>query len=364
MSPPVPRLELVLSSGIAIGGLERLVYHLAKRLSPRRLEVSVRLVGARGSFAEWMLRVLPARVRWYERSAKGLTELGHAIARGRPGVVHASGLFARAISFAAAPLAPVVDTVANPDLEHGTIRRYAYRGIGRQARAYWADSEARKRAGVQRFGIPEDRVRVIYPGVDPIEVSMSSKQETLRRFELDPRAKLVSIVGNLRVLKGHDRVVNIARPVLQAHPDALFVLAGADLSDGEIPRILRQSSVADRVRWLGFVEDPLPLMAASRLVLQPSRSEGVPRVTLEAMSVGAAIVSTRVGGIPEVLSDGRTGVLVPGDSTDALTRATIELLDDADRRRALGEAARVEVANRFGLDRMVNEFEELYTSVV
>ncbi|MBI4820393.1 MAG: glycosyltransferase family 4 protein [Deltaproteobacteria bacterium] len=356
----VPRLELILSSGVAIGGLERLVYHLARRLDPTRLVASVRLVGARGTFAEWVLAELPDRAVWYDRSLVELARLRSDLRRELPSVVHASGLFARGLTLAAVPHAPAVDTVANPDLEHGTVRRYAYRGIGKLAAAYWADSRARADVGIERLGIPRDRIRVIYPGVDEVTIGAEAQRAFLERHGLRATDKIVAVVGNLRVLKGHDRLVEIAQEVTKRDPSVVFVLAGADLSRGEIPRLLEGSSARRNIRLTGFVDDPLPLMAASAVVLQPSRSEGVPRVTLEAMSVGAAILSTAVGGIPEVLTHEETGVLVPANSVGQLTRSLIELLEAPARRAELGARARERVRARFGLDRMVREFEELY----
>jgi glycosyltransferase involved in cell wall biosynthesis len=118
------------------------------------------------------------------------------------------------------------------------------------------------------------------------------------------------------------------------------------------------------VRFLGPRDDMPDLMAACDVVVLPSRAEALPTALMEAAAAGRPVVATRVGGVPEVVEDGRTGLLVPAGDPHALARALASVLADPVRAAALGDAARALARQRFGIDRQVERTIELWTRVV
>lgn len=171
---------------------------------------------------------------------------------------------------------------------------------------------------------------------------------------------LVVLVGALvESHKGQGILIEVARRVANTHPDIRFVLLG----EGRDEDALRARSAGlTNVEITGFVEDVGSWLAAADLVVLPSLHEGLGSVLLDAMDHGKAIVATRVGGIPELVSDGDNGLLVEPGSVDALERAILALHADRSRLLAMGERGRAR-AEAFTPARMVERYAALYERV-
>ena len=146
------------------------------------------------------------------------------------------------------------------------------------------------------------------------------------------------------------------------------MLVGADLEQGgAYERALRHRAdelgVTDRVVFAGYRDDAARVVAAADVLALPSWTEGLPLVVLEAMALGRPVVATTVGGTPELVSDGETGLLVPPRDVEALTAALKRVLDDGDLRRRLGEAGKRRVAERFSSEAMTRDVLAIYDEV-
>jgi glycosyltransferase involved in cell wall biosynthesis len=164
-------------------------------------------------------------------------------------------------------------------------------------------------------------------------------------------APVVMTVSVLREGKGIEVLLD-AVPMV---PEARFVIVG----DGPLREKLEARAV-DRVTWTGFRRDVPELLAASDLFVLPSLRDAYPTVLMEAMAAGLPVVSTRVGGIPEIVDDGRTGRLVPPGDAAALAKAISDLLGSPNEREALGQAARAEAERRFSTRAWVERLREIY----
>ena len=122
--------------------------------------------------------------------------------------------------------------------------------------------------------------------------------------------------------------------------------------------------LGDRFRLLGLRDDVPEVMAAADVLVVPSLNEGMGRVVLEAGGVGTPVVASNVGGIPEVLRDSITGVLVPPASAESIARILVTLARTPERLERMGEASRAHVIPAFGLERMVEQIEALYEEVL
>ena len=222
-----------------------------------------------------------------------------------------------------------------------------------------------------RLGVPASRITVVPCGVDvdhfrPVEPGSgrgAAPGRTPGRFRLLSLGRLVERKG-----------VDTAVLALTRLPDAEFVVAGgpprAGLdADPEVRRLralAREHGVADRVEFLGSVgHDDVPgVIAAADLVVATPWYEPFGIVPLEAAACGRPVVGSAVGGLVDTVQDGATGVLVPPRDPEALAAAVRALLDDPDRRRRMGVAARRRAVERYGWARVARDTEEVYAGLV
>jgi len=209
-----------------------------------------------------------------------------------------------------------------------------------------------------------DQYVAIFSGIDlePFERARAVRTATREALGVAPDDLLVGGAGRLEPIKGFTYFIQAAEMIGGALPQARFVLAGDGSMRGVLER--RAAGLGNRFRCLGFRADMADLMAALDIFVLPSNNEGMGRVLLECGAAGTPAVATNVGGVPEVLEDGATGILVPPRDPAALARAVIDLARDPIRRLRMGEAARTKVVPAFGLVRMVRLIEELYGTLI
>jgi glycosyltransferase involved in cell wall biosynthesis len=177
----------------------------------------------------------------------------------------------------------------------------------------------------------------------------------------------VAVLGRIADWKGQDVLIRALAEPLLAEIGARAVIAG-DAYPGEtapdIRGLARALGVQDRVEFLGFTRDPDKLLASVDAVAVPStRPDPLPGSAIEALAAGIPVVAANHGGLPEIVRDRATGILVrPGDPT-ALAKALRELADNPERRAQMGDAAAQDARERFGLERMLDEVEGVYASL-
>ena len=126
----------------------------------------------------------------------------------------------------------------------------------------------------------------------------------------------------------------------------------------------KRLGVDDSVSFLGKIEAVAPLLAGADLFLLPSQNESFGLSALEALASGVPVVASRVGGLPEVVDDGRTGVLCASGDVDGMARAAVEILADRGRWDAMSAAAAEDARRRFSLPAIVEQYERLYADAV
>ena len=176
----------------------------------------------------------------------------------------------------------------------------------------------------------------------------------------------VLYVGRIEAQKRIDVLVRAFALVASRHTSVRLRIAGSGSQLREVVALGASLGLDDRVEFLGRVEpsEVVALLDDATVVVMSSDFEGLPIALLEAARHGRAVVSTSVGGVPEVVVDGETGRLVAPDAPDALARAILELLDDPCTTEAYGRAARVKYATSFALDTCASAYERLYECVV
>lgn len=228
-----------------------------------------------------------------------------------------------------------------------------------QGQRFLAVSDALARHAVER-GYPAERTLTHYNGVD------------LTRFgPRDPRPGLILHVGRLVEKKGTDSLIAAFARVRSSMPGATLAIIGEGPKRAALERRAAQAGVGDAVQFLGH-QPPARVaewMSRAAVVAVPSRraadgdSEGLPNVALEAAAAGAPVVATRHGGLPEVVADGRTGLLVDEDDGSALAEALLALLRDPQRAAEMGAAGRERMRRDFDVAVQMERLETLYDDV-
>ena len=175
---------------------------------------------------------------------------------------------------------------------------------------------------------------------------------------------LVGIVARLVPIKAHEIFLRAAAALIPRVPGSRFVVGGDGERRAELETLARQLGLGDRVRFVGWRPDLPRVYVDCDVVVLASRNEGSPVSLIEAMAAARPVVATRVGGVPDIVEDGRHGLLVPPDDVDALARAIEDVVTAPDRGRKMGEAGRARVYPAFTADRLVADIDRLYTELL
>jgi glycosyltransferase involved in cell wall biosynthesis len=267
----------------------------------------------------------------------------------------------------------------------GTIALLAARRVG-GCRVVAARRSVPKERGVQRFladlvvhaadriivnaellrpnGRAGKRTEVIPSGVDTDRFRPSPDRAAAKAaFGIDAAALVIGTVGRLEPRKGTATLIAAVAALRDSGRDVTALIVGDGPLRAELAADAERRGVAAAVRLLGDRADVRDVLAALDAFVLPSRTEGMSNALLEAMAMALPVVATAVGGTPEVVADGRSGLLVPADDPAAMADAVARVLDDAGLASTLGSAARRVVEDRYGARNMVRRLEAVYTAV-
>lgn len=270
-------------------------------------------------------------------------------------LVASQGVVANAYARAAARLAgrPHLATV-HSDLRHdygSPARRLLFGAAERLLRSvtvrFLVPSEYLRRR-LAEAGVSADRVSVVYHGVRPLA-------------SLQPRARsgrlVVGSVGRLHRTKGFDDLI---RAAAELGEDVELVIHGEGEERPHLQALVKELGLEGRVRLPGFASDLEQALGEMDVYVQPSRAEGFGLGAVEAMTAGLPVVVSAAGSLPELIDDGRTGLVVRAPGPASLAALLRELLGDEGLRRAMGRRASREAHARFGLDRWIEQTMEVY----
>ena len=211
---------------------------------------------------------------------------------------------------------------------------------------------------LEPFGLPESITTIIPNGMTLDFLANHSAASIIP--EIDPNIPMVGAIGRLALEKGFDILVEAAALVVKQQPEALFVLAGEGAEHAALQQQIKARGMEGKFILAGLLKEVAPLLMRSRLVVVPSRQEGQGIVALEAMAAGRPVVAACVGGLPETVDDGVTGLLVPPEDSRKLADAILQLLGNQLLCLTMGEAGRQKVNRLFTLDQMISRTISVY----
>ena len=227
----------------------------------------------------------------------------------------------------------------------------------RRSDAIICNSSEMARFATDYYRAPSERVSVVYNGVDA-ERFMACR---------NPRRSggpVVGTVGRIERQKNLDVFLEAAECFRRSQPGARFEIVGEGSDRPRLERRVGELGLSDAVSFKGTTDDVPGFFSRLDQFWLTSDWEGTPNVVLEAMAAGVPVVATRVGGTPEVVEQGRTGVLVPASDAAAVCSAALALAADPARASRMGDDARIAVIERFSLQRMAERTATVYWSVL
>jgi glycosyltransferase involved in cell wall biosynthesis len=204
-------------------------------------------------------------------------------------------------------------------------------------------------------GMRADIIEVVYNGIDPDRYRLTlTRQQAREQLGLDEAATVFAVLAHLTGKKGHAVFLDAAARIASRAGNHLYLFAGEGPERAHLERQAERLGLAERVVFAGFHADVLPLYAAADIVVLPSIAmEGLGRVLMEAGLLGLPAIGTDLGGAPEVVASGETGLIVPPGDVAALADAMLRLGEDAALREAMGNAARDRISRLFTIPAMV-----------
>lgn len=213
-------------------------------------------------------------------------------------------------------------------------------------------------------GVAEDRLTYIPNAIEPEEYSRALAPEAARRaLGVAADRFVIGTVGRLSVEKGVSRSVYCLAQVRKAFPNVELHLVGDGPERAKIEGLARELGVAEAVRFWGWQARVKPFYEVMDLLLLPSHTEGLPNVVLEAMAMGVPVAATDVGGVAELLEEGRCGVVLARDQT-TWSKQLVPLLSQPQRRAALSRRARRRVEERYTFRRRMERVMAVYERVL
>lgn len=207
-------------------------------------------------------------------------------------------------------------------------------------------------------------VRTVIHGVsiDTMQSYVAIARMTAARYRLSERPRIVT-VANFRPEKRHDRVLTVAERVLSEEPSAHFYLIGGGPLQSSVQEEIGRRGLSRNVHVLGVVAEAAKIVATADLFLLASDYEGLPVAVMEAAACGIPVVAPDVGGLPEVVSHGVSGILTAPHSEEALATSILTLLSDTSKRFSMGKAAQV-LAQQFDITEAARAVEEVFTDAI
>jgi glycosyltransferase involved in cell wall biosynthesis len=372
--PDKPRVLLLVTLS-EIGGAQQVTYSLARHLSDE-YEITV-ACAPNGALVERLRRdgihvvEIPDLVRnvrpW--RDLRAFFSLRRWLRRERFDLVHThstkAGLLGRlAARYAGVP--GVLFTAHGWAFTEGRaywvrrllarVERYAAR---RTSKIICVSEHDRELALRFRVADPQQLV-VIHNGIDPGPFREADGKAVRAEWGIDRDEPLITFVGRLAAQKDP---LTLLEAVRRLSGGRVLLVGGGPLRS-RVRAFLRQHGLEDRVVLTGEQTNIPEILAASDIFVLPSRWEGLPLTVIEAMLAGLPVVAGRVGGVPELVEEGVTGLLVPPGDPTRLAEALQRLLDGADLRHRMGDAARRRALRRFTLESMLRKYRDVYAEVL
>ena len=216
-------------------------------------------------------------------------------------------------------------------------------------------------------GIPRKKIEVLHNSAAVVDSIFRDEADAIKqRFALDKGSKVLIAIGRLSYEKGHADLLKALDELRRSRPHLRWkcLIVGSGPEQANLEAMVRQQGLDSGVTFAGQQADVLPILQASDLMILPSHSEGSPHVVLEAMAAGVPIVATNVGGVPEILTDGKTAILVPPRDPEAMASGIARVLESPETAASLAANAKQVLQERFSHEAYRTGILNIYREVL
>lgn len=390
VASPEPIKVLRVIARLNVGGPALHVAYLTAGLADRGYETTL-VAGTLARGEESMASVSEARGVRIEtlpalhreigplRDVQAILRLARLIKQERPTILHTHTAKAGAVGRIAALLAGSARPPIVVHTFHGHVLRGYFnplttlgfrtleRWLARVTTALVAVSPEVRDDLVKLRVAPASKFTVVRLGIELDERTGSDEDvraETRRQLGVAQDAFVVGWVGRMTAVKRTDDVVRALRGLVDRGVDAYLVLVGDGPDRDQLERYAHELGIVKRCLFVGYQQDVARFYSAIDALLLPSVNEGTPVSVIEALAAQRPAVATRVGGTPDVIRDGVDGFLVEVGDADALSERLAELANDPERRARMGADGRERVLGRYAVERLVDDIDRLYRSLL
>jgi L-malate glycosyltransferase len=363
----------------AVGGTERQFVYITKQLDRSMFDLRVGCLARKGEFLQ-DIEAMDVPISEYKINSlynytalRRRLRLARDIRREGVQIIHSYGFYPNVFSIPAAKLVRNCITVASVRDTGAFPNRVRLRSMAQKMACQMADCVVANSTAVRDWltgiGVPSHHIRVIPNGICVPPLNPSQRDFPIRRqLGIEPTAPVVAVVARLNARKGLEYFLRAAVSVSKQYPAARFLIVGDSMVDStyrpSLEQLAGELELKGRVIFTGERTDVPQLLQEVDLSVLPSLSEGFSNSLMEAMAAGLPVVATNVGGNPEIVQDGVTGILVPARDSKALGDAILAILKSPQLSRQLGNAGRERVAKHFSLESTVRQTENLYLSLI
>lgn len=363
---------MFLITGLAYGGAETQLVNLATRLKKRGWDVRVVSMLPPQAFTEELaaagIPLATLNMRRGVPDPRAVFKLVKILRQWRPDIVHSHMVHANLLARIARVFykVPVVISTAHSINEGGRLREVAYRLTDFLADLTTNVSRAAVSRYIQVGAAPKNKIIFMPNGIDTCHFQFKQKDRLRLRDELQLTDKFVWLaVGRFEEAKDYPNLLQALKKVVPERDGVVLLIAGQGTLFEEMRAMAYSLELAEKVRFLGVRRDVPELMSAADAYVMSSAWEGLPMVLLEAAACALPIVATDVGGNGEIVLDGFNGYLVPPRNPEALASVMLKMMSLSENERgAMGRAGRAHIEANYSLDRVVDQWENLYQDLL
>lgn len=359
---------LHVSTHFNIGGISNYILQLSGALKVRGVEVAVASCGGdlvpeleRSGIPHYDLDI-DTKFEFSPKVFRSAFRLARIVKDERVDIVHAHSRVSQVASLLASKLGgvPFVSTC------HGYFKKRLRGIVDTWGMKVIAISDAVKSHLIEDLGVDEERIELVYSGVDALRFSRDYGADKLTELKSSlglKNAPVIGTIGRLSPVKGQKYLVGAMKEILSVRPDTQVIILGDGDERESLAKLAKTLGVSGSLHLFSSCADTTDFLSVMDVFVFPSVKEGLGIALLEAMAAGKACVASRVGGISDIIKDGYSGLLVGVADQKAISSAVLELLADAELRRLMGVRARELVRERFTLDMMADKVAGVYRAL-